>query len=84
MQMYKECDMDTRTFPEIYRMLSKAEQAELRDALMKKLSCTRQSVYNWAKGGYPIYRPIRLGVAKTINATFGYKVNHLTLFPNAR
>lgn len=81
MQFYEKSKIDARTFPEVYRMLNSAEQAELRYALMKKTRCTKRSVYNWAKGVTPIYRPIRVAVADTIKKTFGFNVNHLTLFP---
>ena len=84
MQDNKKCDIDARTFPEIWRMLGSAEQAELRDALMKEFSITRQAINNWTHGVSPFYRPIRVATAKVIKKTFGYNVSHLTLFPNAR
>ncbi len=84
MQIYKKSDIDARTFPQIWRMLNSAEQAELRDALMKEFSITRQAINNWTHGSSPIYRPMRVATAKVIKKTFGYNVSHLTLFPNAR
>lgn len=84
MQEYKKSGIDARTFPEIWKSLTPAEQSELRDALMKKFSITRQAVYNWSTGASPFYRPARVAAAEVIKKTFGYNVSHLTLFPNAR
>lgn len=84
MQVYEKSDIDARTFPQIWETLTSAEQAELRDALIKKTSCTRQSIFNWSNGTSPIYRDIRVKVADTIKKTFGFNVSHLTLFPSAR
>ena len=84
MQVTKKCDIDARTFPEIWRMLNSAEQSELRYALMKECSITRQAINNWTHGVAPFNRPIRVATAKVIKKTFGYNVSHITLFPNAR
>lgn len=84
MQEYKKSGIDTRTFPEIWGTLTSAEQAELRDALMKKFSITRQAIHNWTRGAAPFYRPARVVTAEVIKKTLGYNVSHLTLFPNAR
>ena len=84
MQTYENCDIDTRTFPEIWKGLTPAQQSELRFQLIKSTSCTRQSVNNWTKGVSPIYRDTRVRAAKCVNTTLGLNVNHTTLFPNAR
>lgn len=84
MQVYEKCDIDARTFPEIWESLTPAERSELRYLLVKNAGCTRQSVFNWSKGSYPVYRDKRLKVAYIVGHHLHLNVNHMTLFPNAR
>lgn len=83
MQDYEKSNNDARTFQEIWKSLTPAEQSELRFMLIKSTGCTRQSVANWSKGAYPIYRDKRLKVAYAVNSLLKLNVSHLTLFPNA-
>ena len=84
MQNYANCDIDARTFPEIWKSLTPAEQSELRYMIIKSAGCTRQSVHNWSKGSYPIYRDKRVKVASVVSSLLKCNVSHMTLFPNAR
>ena len=77
-------EIDTRTFPELWQSLSPAEQGEVRYQIMRDTLCTRQSVHNWANGATPIYRDIRIKVAKSITKVLGLNVSHLLLFPDRR
>ena len=75
-------ELDTGTFPELWKSLTPAEQTELRFQLMRVIFCTRQSINNWANGKTPIYRSTRIDIAKTISKTLGLRVSHTLLFPN--
>lgn len=61
--------------------LTPTEQTELRFNLMREVFCTRQTIYNWAKGKTPVYRSVRVDAAKTIGKVLGIRTSHTILFP---
>jgi hypothetical protein len=75
---------NTRTFPEIWAVLSKDERDDLSDRLFRRKCCrTRQTVWNWGNG---IKRPatplVRDAVADVVSKMTGEKHNAVTLFPS--
>ena len=83
MQVYEKCDIETRTFPEIWASLSQGEREDLTLRLYAAKCCrTRQSIWEWGSGrvkpGAPL---IRDAVAKTVSKFTGRKSTPQTLFP---
>ena len=77
-----EKKLDTRTVPEIWRSLTPAQQSELRALIISETLCTRQSINNWANGATPIYRDIRVKIARCMmKAPLELNVRHFSLFP---
>ena len=80
--MYDKETIDARTFPEIWKSLSSAEQSELRDRLTRSGDISRTALYYWSLGKKtPASLGNRRRVAVAINKFLGYNVSHLTLFP---
>ncbi len=79
--MYDKETIDARTFQEIWKSLTNAEQSELRYELTKNGECSRTSLYNWSKGVAPINVNLRRKVASTMGRILGLRVSATTLFP---
>ena len=74
---------DTRTFPEIWKGLTRLQKETLRYALIKNKVCTtRQSVNNWANDRKrPSLPLVRKEVARVVSSVIGSRVFGDTLFP---
>lgn len=81
--MYDKESIDARTFPQIWKSLTPAEQSELRDRLTRTGDISRTALFNWSTGKTsPASIGNRRRVATAINKFLGYNVSHLTLFPS--
>jgi len=83
-QRYIKNDTDKRTFQQIWNDITPAERGLLKENLIEKLRCSRQTVENWGNGMSPINKGFRKEIEKVIKKTFGFDVHYITLFPNAR
>lgn len=80
--MYDKDSIDARTFPQVWGSLSPAEQEELRYQLVRSGVCTRQSIWNWSRGGRPQTMDVRRRISAMLNRHLKIKTTQLTLFPN--
>lgn len=83
MQRKQKCEIETRTFPQIWDSLSQDERDDLTLRLYAAKCCrTRQSIWEWASGkGQPGAMLVRDTVAKTVSKFIGRKSTPQTLFP---
>ncbi len=75
--------LDTRTFSEIWKSLTRTEQENLKNALLVKgCTTTRQTINNWANDKKrPSLLPVKKAVAQVVSKVIGSRVSGETLFP---
>jgi len=74
-------DYDTRTFSEICNSLTPDQWLVLRDRVMTRTRCSKQTILNW-KSGKTIPASIleREAISGIVNRVLGINTNHNTLF----
>lgn len=81
--MYEKGNLDTRTYTQIWGLLSKGEREDLTLALYNAKVCkTRQTIWKWGRGECaPSNRLVQSEVAKCVGRITGTRVAPNTLFP---
>lgn len=83
MQRNEKITTDARSFPELWKSLSTEEQIALRGALVNRLGCTSQTVWNYAVGNtIPSSLLIKNEVARVVSRITGINVRPAILFPS--
>ena len=74
-------DYDTRTFPEICSGLTTDQWLVLRERIMTRTRCSKQTILNW-KSGKTIPASIleRVAISGIVNRVLGINTIHNTLF----
>ena len=74
-------DYDTRTFSEICSTITTAQWLDLRERVMTRTRCSKQTVLNWKSGKTcPASILERQAIAGIVNRVLGINTNHTTLF----
>lgn len=75
-------DYDTRTFVQICASLPREQWLAIRDRIMTKTRCSKQTVLNWKNGvTIPISILERSAISGIVNRFLGIETIHTTLFP---
>lgn len=75
-------DVDTRTFPEICSAITTDQWLVLRDRVMTRTRCSKQTILNWKSGKtLPASILEREAIAGIVNRVLGINTIHTTLFP---
>lgn len=80
-QRKEKVQYDTRTFPEIYESLSKLQQCELRDEIIKRTGAARATLWFWRTGKKIPARPSdRKAVVGSLKKVLGITAQEYLLF----
>ena len=72
----------SRSFPEIWATLGRAQRGYLYDVMRPKTGVTYQTLWNWGEGkSRPTQRPTREAAAKVISKFIGQDMSADQLFP---
>lgn len=75
-------DYDTRTFVQICASLPREQWLAIRDRIMTKTGCSKQTIINWKRGvTIPASKLERVEISRTVNRFLGIETIHTTLFP---
>ena len=76
-------NLDKKTFPELWGLLSDVQRADVRLKLLsKKCTTTPQTIYNWADGRTkPVSALVQDTIANVVGQYLGVKLYGRVLFP---